>query len=106
MFLILGRALILKNGKLCSQAFEIASWSGARKLPMAPFVGLCRDIASGGDKQASPFVVAQPKAESTTVVWTCYRNFTKTVKNGWRESEEHKRNPNRLIRELERKSTI
>lgn len=62
---------------------------------MAPFVGLCRDIASGGDKQTLPFVAAQPKAKSTSEVWMCYGNFTKTVKNGWREFEEHTRNPNR-----------
>lgn len=35
LFLILGRALILKNAQLCSQIFEIASWSGAKKLPVA-----------------------------------------------------------------------
>lgn len=59
--LILGRALMLKNAKLRSQTFEIASWSGAQKLPMA--LRLCRDIRSGGDKQASPFIVGEPEAE-------------------------------------------
>ena len=105
LFLIFGRALILKNAKLCSQTFESASWSGAKKLPVA-FKTVWRHCVW---RRQTGFPLCRRWAwswKSTRKVWTCYGKFTKTVKNGWRESEEDSKDPNRLTRQLARESAI
>lgn len=103
LFLILGRALILKNAKLCSQTFEIASWSGARKLPMA-FKTMRRHCVWRRQTGFPLHCWWAWSWNSTRKAWTCYEKVTKMFKmyGGILKSID----PNRLTRQLAREKAV